>query len=142
MQFVFVNFSTNIAPIGTKLGTRSQWAPTMLVLQLNGGSRVFWEHGLGVDTILEKAVFFDTFFHKSAKRVDTTNVAAGSVVLTRCPTSHNTATSPQLAVPVRFKAVSVLQFRKISVISSRSDVETSESFSQLWLALGSPNFRH
>ena len=62
MQFVFVNFSTDAALIGTKLGTRSQWAPTMLVSQLNGSSRVYWDFGLDVDTIKEKAVFFDTFF--------------------------------------------------------------------------------
>ena len=62
MQYVSVNFSTNTAPIGTKLDTRSQWAPTMLVLQLIGNSPVYRELGLGVDTILEKTVFFDTFF--------------------------------------------------------------------------------
>ena len=62
MQYVSVNFSTNTALIGTKPNTRSQWAPTMLVLQLNGNFRVYRELGLGVDTILEKTVFFDTFF--------------------------------------------------------------------------------
>ena len=34
----------------------------MLVLQLNGSSQVYRDFGLGVDTILEKTVFFDTFF--------------------------------------------------------------------------------
>ena len=51
-----------IVPIGTKLDTRSQWAPKMLVSQLNGSSRVYRELGLGKYTILEKTVFFDAFF--------------------------------------------------------------------------------
>ena len=65
MQYVSVNFSTNTAWIGTKFDTRSQWAPTRLVSQLsqlNGNSRVYRVLGLGVVTILEKIVFFDTFF--------------------------------------------------------------------------------
>ena len=61
--------------------------------------------------------------------------------LTCCPTGHSTATSPQLAVPARYETLSILQFWKISAVSARSDVETSESFSRLWLALGSPNFQ-
>ena len=43
-------------------------------------------------------------------------------------------------MPVRYEALSALQFWKISAKLARSDVETSESFSQLWLALGSPIF--
>ena len=62
VQYVLVNFSTNTAPIGTKLGTRSQWVPTMLVSQLNGSPRAYRKLRLGVDTVLEKTVFFDAFF--------------------------------------------------------------------------------
>ena len=74
--------------------------------------------------------------------VDTTNVTAGNVGSTGCTTADSTATSPQLAVPDRFEALSVLQIWKFSSNLARSDVKTSESFSRLWLALGSPNFRH
>ena len=81
----------------------------MLVLQLNGNSRVYRELGLGVDTILEKTVFFDTFF-TSRQEVHTTKVTAGSVGLTRCPTCHSTAASSQLAVPFLCKTLLVLQF--------------------------------
>ena len=138
MQYVSVNFSTNTAPIGTKLDTRFQWAPTMLVLQLNGNSRVYRELGLRVDTILEKTVFFDTFFTNRL----ITNVTAGSVGSTCYPTGHSTATSYQLAVSFLCRTLLVLQFWLFSVMSVLSEVKTSEDFSRLWLALGPPNYLH
>ena len=131
VQYVFANFSTNTAPIILKLGRRCQWAPTMLVQWSDGSRRAFLGFRFGTETISAKTVFFDTFFHKLAKRVDTTNVTAGKERSTCCPTGHGTATSPQLAVPSRYEALSVLQFWKLSANLARSDVKTSESFSQL-----------
>ena len=58
------------------------------------------------------------------------------------PTNPSTATSPQLDVPVRYEALPVLEFWKFLVNLAHPEVETSESFSRLWLALDSPNFRH
>ena len=100
------------------------------------------EYWYGTDTISAKTVFFDTFFYKLAEKVDATNVTAGKIGSACCPTSHSIAKSPQLAVPVRCEASSDLQFWKFLANLARSDVKTSESFSQLWLSLGSPNFRH
>ena len=142
MQYVFANFLTNIEPIGLKLGRRCQWALKMLVQWFDESSRAFLGFRLSTDTISAKTVFFTLFFYKLAKRVDTTNVTAGKIVSTCCPTTHSTAKRPQSAVPVRYEALSVLQFWKFSATFARSDVKTSEIFSQLWLALGSPNFRH
>ena len=87
-----------------------------------------------------KRSFLTLFFHKLAKRVDTTNVTAGKIESMYCPTGHSTATSPQLAVPVSYKALSVLQFGLFSAYSALSNVKTSEIFSQCWLALGSSKF--
>ena len=56
------------------------------------------------------------------------------------PTGHSTARGLQLAVPDKYKAASVLQFCIFLANSVLSEVETSESFSQVWVALGSPNF--
>ena len=95
-----------------------------------------------VQTLSQQKRSFLTLFHKLAKRVDTTNVTAGKIGSTCCPAGHSTATSPRLAVPSRYEALSVLQFWKFSSNLARSDVKTSENFSRLWLVLGSPNFRH
>ena len=141
VQYVFINVSTNTAPRDTKLGRRCQWAPTMLLGCTDGSPRAFLGFRLGTDTISAKTVFFDTFFHKLAKRVDTTNVTAGKIGSMYCPTGHSTATSPQLSVPVSCrKALSVLQFELFSAYSALSNVKTSEIFSQCWLALGSSKF--
>ena len=143
MQYIFANFSSNNAPIGLKLGRRCQWALKMLVQWFDESSRAFLGFRLSTDSISAKTFFFLTlFFHKLAKRVDTTYVTAGKMGSTCCPTTHNTAKSPQSAVPVRYEALSVLQFRKFSATLARSDVKTSESFSQLWLALSSLKIRH
>ena len=61
-QYVFVNFSTNTAPISTKLARRCQWAPTMLFQWSDESSRAFLGFRLSTDSISEKTVFFDTFF--------------------------------------------------------------------------------
>ena len=59
---IFVTFSTNTAPIGTKLSRQCQWAPTMLVQWSDEGLRAFLGFRLSTDTISGKTVFFDTFF--------------------------------------------------------------------------------
>ena len=105
VQYVFANFSTNIALVGLKFGRRCQWAPTMLIRWSDGSPRAFLGFRLSTHTISAK-----TIFHKLAKRVDTTNVTAGKIGSTCCLIGHSTATSPQLAVPVRYEALSVLQF--------------------------------
>ena len=61
-QYVFVNFSTNTAPISTKLGRRCQCTLTMLVRWSDESPRAFLVFRLGADAISAKAVFFDTFF--------------------------------------------------------------------------------
>ena len=61
-RYVFVNFSTNTATIGTKLSTRYQWAPTRLVHWSDESPQAFLGFRLSTDTISAKTVFFDTFF--------------------------------------------------------------------------------
>ena len=56
-QYVFVNFST----IGTKLGRRCQWAPTMLVRRSDESLRAFLGFGLGTDTNSAKTVLLTLF---------------------------------------------------------------------------------
>ena len=70
------------------------------------------------------------------------NVTASKIGSTCCSASHSTATSPQLAVPLGYRPLLVLQFLLLSTISDFPDVETSESFPRLWLALGSQYFWH
>ena len=60
-QYVFVRFSTNTAPIGTKLRRRCQWATTMLVQWSDESPRAFLGFRLSTDTISAKTVIFDTF---------------------------------------------------------------------------------
>ena len=84
VQYVFANFSTNTAPIILKFSRRCQWAPTMLVQWSDRSRRAFLGFRLGTETISAKTVFFDTFFHKLAKRVDVTNVTAGKERSTCC----------------------------------------------------------
>ena len=72
-------------------------------------------------------VFFDSHF-TNWLRVTAINIAAGKTVLTCFPTTHSTATEPQLVVPVRYKALSDLQFWLFLAISAPSDVETSRAF--------------
>ena len=127
--------------MGTKFDRRCQWEPTMLVQWSDGSPRAFLGYRLGTDTILAKTVFFDTFFHILAKRVNTTKVTAGKIGSTHRPTGDTTVTGLQLAVSVRYETLSTLQFWVISGTLAFSDVK-NESFSGVSLALGSPNFRH
>ena len=55
-----------------------------------------------------KNTVFDYFFHKLTKRLTSENDTAGKMGLTCCPTVRSTGISPQLVVPVRYKALTVL----------------------------------
>ena len=79
-----------------------------------------------------KNTVFDDFFHKLTKRITSESDTAGQMGPTCCPTIRSTGINPQLVVPVRYKALTVLQFWIFSVLLRFSEVETSESFSRLW----------
>ena len=57
-----------------------------------------------------KNTFFDSFFHKLTKRITSGSDTAGKMGQTCCPTIRSTGINPQLVVPVRYKALTVLQF--------------------------------
>ena len=78
-----------------------------------------------------KNTVFDDFFHKLTKRITSESDTAGKMGPTCCLTIRSTGINPQLVVPVRYKALTVLQFWIFSVLLRFSEVETSESFSTL-----------
>ena len=80
----------------------------------------------------QKNTVFDNFFHKLTKRITSESDTAGKMGPTCCPTIRSTGISPQLMVPDRYKALTVLQFWIFLTFSCFSEVETSESFSQRW----------
>ena len=57
-----------------------------------------------------KNTVFDNFFHKLTKRITSESDTAGKMGPTCCPTIRSTGINPQLVVPVRYKALTVLQF--------------------------------
>ena len=57
-----------------------------------------------------KNTVFDDFFHKLTKRIPSGSDTAGKMGPTCCPTICSTGINPQLVVPVRYKALTVLQF--------------------------------
>ena len=77
----------------------------------------------------QKKTVFDIFFHKLTKRITSESDTAGKMGPTCCPTIHSTGINPRLVVPVRYKALTVLQFCIFSVNLRFSEVETSERFS-------------
>ena len=79
-----------------------------------------------------KNTVFDYFFRNLTKRITSGNDTAGKMGPTCCPTIRSTGINPQLVVPVRYKALAVLQFWIFSVLLGFSEGETSESFSRLW----------
>ena len=58
----------------------------------------------------QKNTVFDDFFHKLTKRITSESDKAGKMGLTCCPTIRSTGINPQLIVPVRYRALAVLQF--------------------------------
>ena len=79
-----------------------------------------------------KNTVFDYFFHNLTKRITSESVTAGKMGPTCCPTIRSAGINPQLVVPVRYKALTVLQLWIFSAFLCFSEVETSESFSRLW----------
>ena len=79
-----------------------------------------------------KSTIFDYFFHKMTERITSESDTAGKMGPTCCPTIRSTGINPQLVVPVRYKALTVLQFWIFLILLGFSEVETSESFSRLW----------
>ena len=63
-----------------------------------------------MDVLHEKTLFLTTFFYKLTKWITSENDTAGKMGPTCCPTIHSTGINPQLVVPVRYKALAVLQF--------------------------------
>ena len=57
-----------------------------------------------------KNTVFDDFFHKLTKRITSGSDTAGKMGPTCCSTIRSTGINPQLVVPVRYKALAVLQF--------------------------------
>ena len=57
-----------------------------------------------------KNTVFDNFFHKLTKRITSGSDTAGKMGPTCCLTIRSTGINPQLVVPVRYKALAVLQF--------------------------------
>ena len=57
-----------------------------------------------------KNTVFDDFFHKLTKRITSESDTAGKMGPTCCPTIRSTGINPQLVVPVRYEALTVLQF--------------------------------
>ena len=57
-----------------------------------------------------KNTVFDDFFHKLTKRITSESDTARKMGPTCCPTVRSTEINPQLVVPVRYKALTVLQF--------------------------------
>ena len=78
-----------------------------------------------------KNTVFDDFFHKLTKRITSESDTAGKMGPTCCPTIRSTGINPQLVVPVRYKALTVLRFWIFSAFLCFSEVETSELFSTL-----------
>ena len=79
-----------------------------------------------------KNTVFDDFFHKLTMRITSESDTAVKMGPTCRPTIRSTGINPQLVVPVRYKALTVLQFWIFSVLLRFSEVEMSESFSRLW----------
>ena len=57
-----------------------------------------------------KNTVFDYFFRKLTKRITSESDTAGKMGPACCPTIRSTGINPQLVVPVRYKALTVLQF--------------------------------
>ena len=57
-----------------------------------------------------KNTVFDDFFHKLTQRITSESDTAGKMGVTCCPTIRSTGINPLSVVPVRYKALTVLQF--------------------------------
>ena len=120
-----------------QLGSYCQCVPTILVELSNGSTNACLRFRQGTDTILEKWCFV-SLFSQIGVRITPKNVTTAKMEPMRCPTGRSTEIKPQLAVPVKYEAPSVLYVWKCSASFTLFEVETLEIFAQLWLALGSP----
>ena len=78
-----------------------------------------------------KNTVFDDFFHKSTKRITSESDTADKMGPTCCPTIRSTGINPRLVVPVRYKALTVLQFWIFSAFSASLESNVRELFSTL-----------
>ena len=70
----------------------------------------FFEFSTHYVRCTRKNTVFDDFFYKSTKRITSESDTAGKIGPTCCPTIRSTGINPHLVVPVRYKALTVLQF--------------------------------
>ena len=79
----------------------------------------------------QKNTVFDNFFYKLTKRITSESDTAGKMGPTCCPTIRSTWRNPQLVVPVRYKALTVLQFWIFWLFSLLRSQNVREHFSIL-----------
>ena len=75
-----------------------------------------------------KNTVFDDFFHKSTKRITSESDTADKMGPTCCPTIRSTGINPRLVVPVRYKALTVLQFWIFSAFSASLESKRQRAF--------------
>ena len=76
----------------------------------------------------QKNTVFDDFFHKSTKRITSESDTAGKMGPTCCLAIRSTGINPQLVVPVRYKALTVLQFWIFSAFSASPESKRQRAF--------------
>ena len=125
----FHHFLGNIASIEKNFGSHCQWVPTKPLGWSNRSTDASLRFRQGTDT----TSVFCHFSQKLAKTVTLRNVTTSKIGPKRCPSSRSTTRVTLLAVTVRYEALSVLLFWRVSAVSTLSEVKTSKSFSQLRL---------
>ena len=75
-----------------------------------------------------KNTVFDDFFHKLTKRITSESDTAGKMGPTCRPTIRSTGINPQLVMPVRYKAPTVLQFWIFSAFSASLESKRQRAF--------------
>ena len=76
----------------------------------------------------QKNTVFDDFFHKLTKRITSESDTAGKMGPTCRPIIRSTGINPQLVVPVRYKAPTVLQFWILSAFSASLESKRQRAF--------------
>ena len=75
-----------------------------------------------------KNTVFDDFFYKLTKRITSESDTAGKMGPTCCPIICSTWMNPQLVVPVRYKALTVLQFSIFSAFLASPKSKRQRAF--------------
>ena len=75
-----------------------------------------------------KNTVFDNFFHKLTKRITSESDTARKMGPTCCPTIRSTGINPLLVVPVRYKALTVLQFWVFLALSASPKSKRQRAF--------------